>query len=117
MNKDVKSVRDYYNSDVNIERYGYAIDDVGLRKSEEIFFSKYISKKSRILDLGCGAGRTTLNLYKKGFKNIIGVEIAEKLIAFAKDYCKRNNLSIPFKVGDATNLEFADEIFNVVIFS
>lgn len=117
MNKAVKSIREYYNSDINIERYGYAIDKVGLWKAEEIFFSKYITKKSKILDLGCGAGRTTINLYKKGYKNIIGVDIAEKLIDFAKNYCVKNNLSIPFQIGDATNLDFDNETFDIVIFS
>ncbi len=52
----------------------------------EDFFDKYINKDDNILDLGCGAWRTTFVLNKLGYHNIVGVDIAESLIDFAKNY-------------------------------
>ncbi len=109
--------RDFYNKEENIKRYGEAIETVGLWDSEKIIFTKYLSRDSHILDLGCGAGRTTINLFKLGYQNIIGLDVAENLINYAKNYCCDNNLNIDFILGDATNLEYADNTFDAVIFS
>lgn len=117
MDKDIKYTKDFYDRDVNIKRYGEAVDEVGLWKSEKIIFDKYINKEDKILDLGCGAGRTTINLYKEGYKNIIGLDLSTSLINYANDYIKDNNLDIDFVVGDATNLDYEDNSFDVVIFS
>ena len=115
--KNQEYTKKQYNLDNNIKRYGDAIDEVGLWNSEKAIFNKYINKKDRILDIGCGAGRTTINLYRDGFKNILGLDIADKLIAYAKNYCIEHNLNISFMVGDATKLNFEDNSFDIVIFS
>lgn len=115
--KDLEYTKNQYNLDANIKRYSEAIEDVGLWKSEKIIFEKYLNKDSKILDLGCGAGRTTINLFKDGYINIIGLDIANKLIEFAQDYSKRNSLDIKFVVGDATKLNYDDNTFDIVLFS
>lgn len=109
--------REFYNRKENIKRYGEAIDKVGLWDSEKIIFSKYLNKSAHILDIGCGAGRTTINLFKDGYKNIIGFDIAENLLDYAKSYCQGNNLDIEFRLGDATSLDYQDNTFDAVIFS
>ena len=117
MDKDIKYTKDFYEEEYNITRYGDAIDKVGLWNSEKIIFQKYISKNDKILDIGCGAGRTTINLYKEGYKNIIGLDLSTKLIDYANNYVDKNNLEIKFINGDATKLEFEDNLFDIVIFS
>lgn len=54
---------------------------------------------------------------KLGYKNIIGLDIADKLIDSAKEYIKKNNLEIEFVLGDATDLKYDDNLFDIVIFS
>jgi SAM-dependent methyltransferase len=46
-----------------------------------------VDKASSVLDLGCGYGRITIELFKKGYKNIIGFDPSEQLIqrAFAEN--------------------------------
>lgn len=116
MNK--KELNDFYNSKNNQIHYTYAIDNVGLWESEKILIEKYISKDAKILDLGCGAGRTTINLYRLGYKDIIGLDYSEKLIESANEYCNNNNLDIKFVYGDATNLSmYKDKTFDFILFS
>ncbi len=117
MDKDIKYTKDFYEEDDNVRRYSEAVDKVGLWNSEKVIFEKYISKNDKILDIGCGAGRTTINLYKNGYKNIIGLDLSSKLIEYAKDYATKNNLDIEFINGDATKLDFESNMFDVVIFS
>ena len=65
-----------------------------------------------VLDLACGAGRTTFFLQQMGAK-IIAVDIAENLILAAR----RDFPGIDFRVGDAESLEFDDNSFDAVLFS
>ncbi|MGG0414364.1 hypothetical protein [Peribacillus simplex] len=41
-----------------------------LWQSEKNAFEEYLYQDDAILDIGCGSGRTTFTLYKKGFQNI-----------------------------------------------
>ena len=43
-----------------------------------------LSNKAHILDIGCLAGCLIQGLYKKGFKNVYGVDISEQSIVQCK---------------------------------
>ena len=117
MNKQTQSIKETYNREEMQKTYTEAVDKVGLWQSEKLMVEKCIPKNAKILDLGCGAGRTTINLYKNGYHNIIGLDISDKFIDFAKNYCLKNGLDINFVNGDATSLNFGDSEFDAVIFS
>jgi SAM-dependent methyltransferase len=80
-------------------------------------FNKYISFDDIIMDLGCGAGRTTIGLYQNGYKNICGVDISAKMIEKARGNSKRMNLNIDYCVADAINLPYNANSFSCVFFS
>lgn len=106
-----------FSGEETLEKYRKAVFDIGLWESEKIIFEKYMDKNAKVLDIGCGAGRTTFGLYKLGFRNLIGVDITPGMIESAKEIQSEMNTDIRFEVGDACNLEFADETFNHCIFS
>jgi len=97
--------------------YSEATENIGLWKSEKYIFDKYFEKEKSILDIGCGAGRTTFNLYEKGYTNIVGLDLSPEMIEEARKINKENKTDIKFIVGDATNLKFNDCSFDYALFS
>lgn len=77
------------------------------------YIRKIISKKDRILDLGCGFGRITIPLAKEGY-NIEGIDITPVMIEKASGLAKKENIKVTFKVGDMKNLPYSDNTFNII---
>jgi len=100
-----------------IKNYSDFTKEVGLWESEKYVFKKHLVLTDKILDLGCGTGRTTFPLYKLGFNNIIGVDLTPEMIYEAEKLNAFYKLNIDFRIGDATQLEFEDSSFDSLIFS
>jgi len=66
-----------------------------------------------VLELGCGYGRVLQKLCKKA-KKVIGIDISKPSLELAKKLLKRN-LNYQLFQMDAINLEFQNNIFDVVI--
>ena len=74
--------------------------------------------KSPILDIGCAEGVMCIELAKKGFKNIIGVDVSKKTVKKADDILKKIQgmaNRITYKVAWAEHLPFKDREFKTVI--
>jgi ubiquinone/menaquinone biosynthesis C-methylase UbiE len=100
-----------------VKSYSEYTKEVGLWASEQYVFQKYLQKSDKILDIGCGTGRTTFPLYLLGYQNIIGIDLTPEMIAEAQKLNKHFNTDIVFEVGDARQLQFEDAEFDIVIFS
>jgi len=71
------------------------------------------NKSAKILDVGCGTGRHSIELAKRGY-NITGIDLSESMLQKAKDKAKADNLNIKFFKYDARKLPFSKE-FNAAI--
>ncbi len=65
-------------------------------------------KSLRILDIGCGTGRHSLELTRRGY-NLTGVDLSESMLNRAKESALKENLKIDFQIGDARKLNFSNE--------
>lgn len=70
-------------------------------------------KTCRILDVGCGTGRHSIELAKRGY-HVTGIDLSRSQLERAKKKAAEKNLSIPFLEHDARDLPFEHE-FDVAI--
>ncbi len=60
-----------------------------------------LMRDSSILDMGCGQGRHSIALSKKGYSNIIGIDFSESNIEKAKLSSQENQTAVTFILADA----------------
>jgi 2-polyprenyl-3-methyl-5-hydroxy-6-metoxy-1,4-benzoquinol methylase len=79
------------------------------------FIEKEINfdKSKKILDLGCGTGRHSIELAKRGY-NVTGVDLSVSQLNRAKEKAKECGVAVRFIREDARELNFTNE-FNLVI--
>ncbi len=65
-------------------------------------------KSIRILDIGCGTGRHSIELTKRGYK-VVGIDLSESLLKRAREKAVEQNLQIDFQQNDARSLPFSSE--------
>lgn len=66
----------------------------------------------RVLDLGCGTGRHSLELVRRGF-TVVGVELLEANVKVAEEDAREHGMKADFVAADLRNLDF-DEEFDIV---
>lgn len=93
------------------------VDDIKITRTEidQIVKTLNITPDQRILDLCCGQGRHTLELARRGFRNIEGLDRSHYLIQKAKDTAKSEGLKVRFKEGDARKLPYQPDTFDAVL--
>ena len=106
-------------SAANLETYAtaWSVEEYArsqaLRPVESELIAEYFpSAPARVLDLGCGAGRTTIALRRMGY-DVTGIDLAERLLAEAR----RLDPAVDVRLMDAAALDFADATFDAALFS
>ena len=100
------------------ENYGVKYDNESFTTGtigECDFIEKEINfnKSTRILDIGCGTGRHSIELSKRGY-TVTGIDLSESQLKQARFKASRQNLEIDFQNQDARSLNFLEE-FDLVI--
>ena len=65
-------------------------------------------KSLKIIDVGCGTGRHSIELTKRGY-NVTGIDLSDSQLAWARDKAKQFDLKSDFQKHDARNLPFDGE--------
>ncbi|UCD74750.1 MAG: methyltransferase domain-containing protein [Phycisphaerales bacterium] len=73
-----------------------------------------IEPNDRILDLCCGQGRHCLELARRGFRNVEGLDRSRYLIRLARRRAKQAGLSATFHEGDARRFRLHPQSFHCV---
>jgi len=95
------------------ENYGKKYDNENFTQGtigECNFIEKEIdfNKSLKIIDIGCGTGRHSIELARRGYK-VTGIDLSESQLARAKAKAKAQNLQIDFQKHDARKLPFKNE--------
>jgi ubiquinone/menaquinone biosynthesis C-methylase UbiE len=117
MNKTQQLVLDYFNTDSVVHEFTSAVLNIGLWESEKILIEKYFNKKGKIIDIGCGAGRTTFGMFDLGFCNVEGIDISQKMIDSANNLNSIQQANIPFRVCNANSIDKEDGFYNNALWS
>jgi len=100
--------------------YESLFEDYGRNYDNEVFVQGTIgecdflekelthNKRSRILDIGCGTGRHTLELTRRGY-TVVGVDLSDSQLTRAREKAAALKLEIVFQKEDARALPFSHE--------
>ena len=84
-----------------------------LFEEEKKYLQKIITLDAKVLDVGCGSGRSVFDILSKT-KNIVGIDHSDRAVADAKNNFSRYP-SIKILKADAAQLPFDNEEFDFVI--
>jgi D-alanine-D-alanine ligase len=93
------------------------VEDKQITNKEIDLFTEFLGldKNMVILDLACGQGRHSLELARRGFRNINGLDRSHYLIRKAKNIALTESLNASFKEGDARKLPYPTDTFDLVM--
>jgi len=113
MNKD--RVRDFFDSiskkyDITNSIISLGLESIWRRQ----FLRKIDSSDSKILDICCGTGTSTYQIWSKARSaRVSGIDFSDGMIDIARSKYRKNP-NLVFYSNDAGNLDFTDDIFNCI---
>lgn len=101
------------------ENYGKKYDTEIFTKGTQCecdFIEKELEydKSKSIIDIGCGTGRHCIELKKRGYNNIVGIDLSDSQLKRAIEKANEEKLDIKFIKQDARDLKFKNE-FDIAI--
>lgn len=110
-------IQKYFSNSPVLDHYQEATEQVGLWNSERMVFSKTFSDPDlKLLEIGCGAGRISFGLWKKGYSNLTATDFSKAMVKRSRILNQKFKTEISFQVEDATDLSFGDNSFDGAIF-
>lgn len=77
-----------------------------------LFAAEFVKGK-KVLDLGCGSGYGSKILDEAGAEKVVGVDVSKETIKYAKSKYRSRHLT--YKLGNATDLIFKNDSFDMVV--
>jgi ubiquinone/menaquinone biosynthesis C-methylase UbiE len=102
--------------DDNWKRLGFDSIDAAETGKETDFLIRAleIEPQDKVLDEACGVGRHSLELARRGFKHVTGLDFTRGYLKEAISKAEHEGLAVEFVHGDMKDLPFADESFDAV---
>lgn len=83
---------------------------------EEPIFMRHPLGRGAVLDVGCGTGEITFRLAERFPEaSFVGIDLEEQHLVRARARCAGYGPRVQFQTGDALNLPFADQRFELVV--
>ena len=107
--------RDIFNANY-LRTDGDVVEDPDITEAEIDAFLELVDvgQDACILDLCCGQGRHLLELARRGFTSLYGVDRSHYLISRAKRVARQRGLVATFREGDARKLRLRENTFDLV---
>jgi len=86
------------------------------KETDFIIDALQIDAGSSVLDLGCGVGRHSLELARRGFGNVTGLDFSKPTLERAIGQAEHEGLSVRFIEGDMRRIPFKGELDAVFSF-
>ena len=77
---------------------------------------KRLHQNNRVLDVGCGNGKTLIPLAKKKY-DVVGLDVSWSALKILEETLRRYGVCAKFVLGDATSFPFHDSCFDAVLCS
>lgn len=89
----------------------------GLNATRRLAESCHLGPETRVIDIACGKGTSAVNLVERYGCEVVGIDISDDLIAQANTLAKNRGMTqkATFRVGDALELPFPDNEFDVAV--
>lgn len=89
----------------------------GFPATEKLANECQVNKQKRVLDIACGKGTSAIFLARKYGCQVEGIDISGELIEEAKKFARKERMShaVNFRVGDALDLPYSDNEFDVTV--
>lgn len=89
----------------------------GFEATRELVELCQIDRNKHVLDIGCGSGRTACYIAKRYGCKVLGVDLLQGMVTRSNERARREDVKdrVEFQVGDAQELPFQNELFDVVI--
>lgn len=84
------------------------------REVDLLIHAAGLEPNDRILDLCCGQGRHCLDLARRGFHYLLGIDRSRYLIRLARKRARQAGLSVTFHEGDARRFRLPESSFHCV---
>ncbi len=112
----LQSIRDLVRATYQDPRVVARYAEVGLWPAEEILLLEYAADDGNVLDIGCGAGRTSIPLREMGF-TVTAIDLSPSMVKLASEVGQACQVDIDFRVMDVMDLQFGAEEFDLALFS
>ena len=89
----------------------------GFNATQKLADECKVDRETRVLDIACGKGTSAIFLAQKYGCQVVGLDISEDLIKEARDFARRKGVgdAVSFRIGDALDLPYSENEFDVAV--